>query len=425
MSGIIYEVIIIGAGPAGLFCASELAGKRNFLILEQGKPLEERLKSISAKSLSSKSDVLFGEGGAGLFSDGKLNFSEKIGGDILSVLTASHLKKIKDEFLREYRIKPVFPLSKYKKVLGGRCLLFPQYHFGTDYLPLFIKEVIKGFRDRILCNVEVLGLKKSQKGHFIIATKKKVYRSKNIVVATGQSNFDFTSRILNSFGIETISNKISVGFRLEAKAKDLRRYFVFQYDPKFIFETKKGEVRTFCSNPNGYVISEEKKGFVSANGHANKDKKSGFSNFALLIKVSPKSELLSVCKRITKETGGRLVVQNLRDFLQDSSTTNVIFEPSHKNYVLGKDMSFYFSRSIVEGLQEALKSLMKIEPKIINSIIYFPEIKIFPSKIKVKKNSFKSLVSGLYFIGDCTGYIHGLLNAILSGISCGKILAKK
>jgi len=420
-----YDIVFIGAGPATLFCASKLLNKKNFIILEKGKTLNQRIKSLHKNTPAVKSDILFGEGGVGLFLDGKLNFSTEIGGNILDVMNPWVISQIKRWFIKKYEIKPHYQRIKKIKIPNGKCLTFPQYHFGTENLPKLIKTISQGFRRRIICNTEVTSINKSKNIFSVTDSKRKIYLSRALIVATGQSNFDFVTKIAQYFKLKTESNEVSIGIRLEASNANLKKYFTIQYDPKLIFTVKQGEVRTFCSNPGGYVISEKKEGFTTANGHAQKNKKSNFSNLAILLKSREKNKLISMCKTISQKTKDRLIVQNTKDFLQNITTSKLIFPPQHTNCTIAQNIYSYLPTNIIAGLQEAIKSLLIIEPGLINSIFYFPEIKIFPSKIKVNKNTIESKVPNLYFIGDCCGYIHGLWNAILSGTSCGNNFLKK
>lgn len=417
----VYDIIFIGAGPASLFCASKLSGKTNFLILEQGKKLKDRVDSLKNKSLTNKHDILFGEGGAGLFSDGKLNFSTEIGGNALDVLDPKIINEIKEEFVHKYRLPSKLVNNKDIKIPGGRCLIFPQYHFGTDRLPGVINRTKSIFQKRIICSSPVTKIIKKN-NLFSLSTAKKQYKTKTLIVATGQSNFDFALNIADDFHLNTIANEISIGFRIEARQRDLKQYFSIQYDPKIIFNTPEGEVRTFCSNPGGYIVSEKKQGFTTANGHAKKQTKSNFGNFALLMKSNQRQKLIASCKKLSLDTHDKLIVQNIADFLKNKQTTRLIIIPQHHNYIIGKLINPYLNKKLIIGLQKALRNLLKIEPRLINSILYFPEIKIFPAKIKVKKNTFESKIPNLYFIGDCCGHIHGLWNAILSGLACGQHL---
>jgi len=415
----LYDIIFIGAGPSALFCASQLTD-HNFLILEQGKDIETRRRAVSNFWPNFKNDLLFGEGGAGLFSDGKLNFSFDIGGHPADVVSFKLAKNIERWFLRNFRIK----LSRKKrniKVSGGKCLIFPQHHFGTDKLPAIIRRVKKGFKKKIKINSVVTRIEKRKK-YFCVYIKNKGYlKSKRVVVATGQNNFEFPVKTAKKLGIKIIPSEISIGFRLEAFMSDLKRYFSYQYDPKFIFYTSRGEIRTFCSNPSGYVVSEKKYGFTSANGHALKNHKSKYGNFAILAKSLDKEYLVKMCQKISHKNQQKLIVQNTIDFINKKRTKKLIISNQHKNAKIGNIRDF-FPISVSLGLRAALKSLIKIEPGINKSILYSPEIKVLHYKIYVKKNTFESSLKNIHFIGDSSGNIHGLWNAILSGLACGSFL---
>jgi len=418
----ILDLIFVGGGPSTLFCASKLDNKINFLILEQGKNLEKRNKSIRNNSSEAKSDILFGVGGAGLFSDGKLNFCTDIGGNPLDVLSQGRINKITKEFFDKYSITPLKAGNSNVKIDKGKNLVFPQYHFGSDRLRAFILKLIRPFEDRIVTNCIVKKIEK-EKELFVVYVNGAKYKSKKVIIATGQSHFDFPTEVAKSFGITITPAKISIGFRVEAKMDNLQKYFDIQYDPKILFETKYGQVRTFCSNPGGHVVSEEKFGFSTANGHANYENKTIYGNFALLLKIYGKERIIDGCKKLSQDTNSKLIVENVVDFLNGKHSRKLQIKPQHNNYVTGLKFEKYFPSEVFEGLKEALWSLIKIEPGLTKSILYAPELKVLHYTLNVRKNSFESVeVPSLYFIGDSNGNIHGLWNAIMSGISCAEEL---
>ncbi len=419
----VLDIIFVGGGPSALFCASILGNSKNFLIFEKGKTLEERKKSIDIGSSQAKSDIVFGVGGAGLFSDGKLNFSTDIGGNPLDVLSQERINKISKNFFKKYSITPLKVGGNNIKIENGKCLVFPQFHFGSDRLKLFITNLIKHFQNKIITNSTIKSIIKEGDTFEVATNNGDYFRTKKVIIATGQSNIDFSTNVAKSFRIKIIPKKVSIGFRVEASMKNLKRYFEIQYDPKILIETSQGQARTFCSNPGGYIVSEEKLGFSTANGYANYLNKSDYGNFAILLKVHGKNKIIEGCKKLSKDTKSRLIVENISDFIQKIRTKKLYVMPQHNNYVVGFKFADYFSPGVGDGLREALNSLIKVEPGLIKSIFYAPELKVLPDKICVKKNSFESVdVPGLFFLGDSSGNIHGLWNAIMSGTSCAEEL---
>lgn len=418
----LYNIIIVGAGPSALFCASQLTDK-NFLVLEQGRDLETRGRAVANRWPNFKRDLVFGEGGAGLFSDGKLNFSFEIGGQPAEVISLVAARKLEKWFLRTFKIK--LPIKrKVIKVEGGRCLIFPQHHFGTDILPSIIKRVKKGFLQNIKLQAFVTRIVKKS-DYFCVYTKDhKCFRTKRVIMATGQNSFELTAKLAQKLGIKIVPSDISIGVRLEAPMSSLKKYFSYQYDPKFIFSTPQGEVRTFCSNPGGYVVSEKKHNFVSANGHALKNRKSAYGNFAVLAKSFDKKYLVKMCQQISHQHQQKLIVQNTVDFIDHVKTKKLVIPQQHDNAKIGR-VEHFFPQAVTAGLRSALKSLMKIEPGLAKSIIYSPEIKVLHYKIYVHPDTFESSLKNVHFLGDSSGNIHGLWNAILSGLDCGFSLGGK
>lgn len=430
----VYDVIIIGAGAAGLFFAKTLKTDK-FLILEKGAPLQRRKCFGKNKCKNCKvCSIVYGVGGAGLFSDGKLNFSMEIGGKPSKVFSKKNYQKIQKEFINEFKFriskikeKQINDFNKkYGKTQKCKFIGVPQTHIGSDKLPALINSLMNRFADSIICPVEV---KKVSKGeYFCVQTSRGSFFSRNVIVATGQAGSGFAASIAKKAGIKVKPSCVDLGIRVECDSKIVKPLINLQYDPKIRFSTSKGIVRTFCTNPNGFVLAERKHGFISVNGHSMKERKSACTNFALMHSFSCKDPLrfiIKTCTRITKENKSKVILQKADDFVNDISTNKLDKTVTYQDYVL-ESLSKYYPKGTLIALRQALISLDKIIPSFLKrSVVYAPEVKLYNSCIKVSKDSFEAEIKGLFFLGDCCGHIHGLLNAIYSGISCAKQINRR
>ena len=309
-----YDVIIIGAGPAGLFTAYELIEnnkKINILLLDEGKfantrtcPMKKTGKCINCKPCN----ILSGYGGAGTFSDGKLNFIPKLGkSDLFKYMdedTANNLiddcEQIFNKFGMDSEIYPsnLDEASQIKSkvaLTGARLLLIKQKHLGSDKLPKYIENFTNYLKEKgvhLLDQTRVIDIKSIDKNtHEVICKNKNkdvTYKAKKIVVAPGRTGAKWVQELADKYQIPYLSQSIEIGVRVEVRKEILEKLCNIIYDPTIFIKTDtyNDEIRTFCTNPGGFVAKENYYGYICVNGHALKDIKSNNSNFAFISKVN-------------------------------------------------------------------------------------------------------------------------------------------
>ena len=449
-----YDVVIIGAGPAGLFCAYELIennSKLKIAILDKGKRAENRLCPMNVnggKCMNCKvCQVLSGYGGAGTFSDGKLNFIPKIGkSDLFKYMSQSDAydliddtEKIFNKFKMDSDVYPsnmkdAETIKKDVAKTGARLLIIKQKHIGSDKLPKYIKSITDYLENKgvdIYENTNVLDIvSKSKSNHEIIIEGKDSINSKIVVVAPGRTGAKWIQELADKYNIPYMSQSIEIGVRVEVRKEILEDITNVIYDPTIFIKTDtySDEIRTFCTNPGGFVSKENYYGFICVNGHALKDVKSNNSNFAFISKVGLTEPATNTrlygesIARIANTLGdGKPIIQSLRDLKKgrrsDWKRINKGFiEPTLKDCVAG-DLSLVLPHRIITNILEGLEKLDKIIPGVNNdeTLLYGPEIKFFSNEISTN-NKFKLDKYDIYFVGDGAGKAGNIVSAASTGL---------
>ena len=462
-----YDVAIVGAGPAGLFCAYELIEKNNKLkiaLIDKGRRADTRMcpmKVNGGKCLNcNPCQIMSGYGGAGTFSDGKLNFIPKLGkSDLFKYMSQSEAYKIIDDteeiFTRFKMDSEVYPsnmdeaeeIKKEVAKTGARLLLIKQKHLGSDKLPTYIKEFTDYLENKgvdIYQNADVLDIvsKKKNEHELIIKMPKKdeTLVSKNVVVAPGRTGAKWIQELADKYNIPYTSQSIEIGVRVEVRKEILEDITNVIYDPTIFIKTDTytDEIRTFCTNPGGFVTKENYYGFICVNGHSLKDIKSNNSNFAFISKVGLTEPVTNTrlygesIARIANVLGdGKPIVQSLRDLKKgrrsDWKRINKGFiEPTLKDCVAG-DLALILPHRIITNILEGLEKLDKIIPGVNNdeTLLYGPEIKFFSNEIDTN-NKFKLEDYDIYFIGDGSGKAGNIVTAAATGLIAARdILERK
>ena len=462
-----YDVCIVGAGPAGLFCAYELIEKNSKLkiaLIEKGKRADTRMcpmKVNGGKCLNcNPCQIMSGYGGAGTFSDGKLNFIPKLGkSDLFKYMSQSEANKLIDDtekiFTKFNMDSEVYPSNmdeaeKIKKEVaknGARLLLIKQKHLGSDKLPGYIKEFTDYLENKgvdIYQNSDVVDIKSKDKNdhELIIKTLKdeKIFNAKKVVVAPGRTGAKWVQELADKYNIPYTSQSIEIGVRVEVRKEILEDITNVIYDPTIFIKTDTytDEIRTFCTNPGGYVTKENYYGFICVNGHSLKEVKSDNSNFAFISKVGLTEPVTNTrlygesIARIANVLGdGKPIVQSLRDLKKgrrsDWKRINKGFiEPTLKDCVAG-DLALILPHRIITNILEGLEKLDKIIPGVNNdeTLLYGPEIKFFSNEIDTD-NKFKLKDYDIYFIGDGSGKAGNIVTAAATGLVAARdILDRK
>ena len=301
-----YDVIIIGAGPGGIFAAYELVNKDKNLkiaIIEKGKSLDKRACPIDGKKIKSciKCDtcsIMSGFGGAGAFSDGKYNITNDFGGTLYEHIgsdTAIELMHYVDDINVLYGGQDTKLYSTAKSSFKKLCMQnklklldASVRHLGTDINYVVLNNLYNELNKHvdIYFNTEVLDIK-IDKNIYLVTTKSDTYKAKNCIVSAGRSGSKWIQEICQKLNIETNSNRVDIGVRVELPAPIFSNLTDELYESKIVYRTEKYEdnVRTFCMNPNGIVVNENTNGIITVNGHSYEDDKlkTSNTNFALLV----------------------------------------------------------------------------------------------------------------------------------------------
>ncbi len=459
-----YDVIIIGAGPGGIFCAYELMEKRpdlKVLMIEKGRSIEKRNcpKRITKTCAGCQPcSITTGFAGAGAFSDGKLSLSPDVGGNLPEILgydAATSLIHESDEiYLKFGADKSVYGIDKEveireirRKAINANLKLVecPIRHLGTEegykiYSRLQEHVLSKGVtiefntmvRDIIVEDGVATG---------VVTDKGETYTAKEIVSAVGREGADWFKDKCEALGIETKPGTVDVGVRVEVRDEVMQFLNENLYEAKLIYHTPTfdDKVRTFCTNPSGEVATEYyENGLAVVNGHAYKGKefKTNNTNFALLVSknfTKPFKTPIEYGKKIAELSnmlcGGKILVQTYGDFKRGRRTTeerlcrnNLI--PTLKDAVPG-DLSLVFPHRIMVDLDEMIQALDKVTPGLASdeTLLYGVEVKFYSNKVIVNKD-FETSVKGLRAIGDGAGVTRGLQQASANGLSVARSIIK-
>ena len=463
-----YDVIIVGAGPAGIFTALELTTLDNsldILIIDKGKHIDERkchIPGLGRCMRCQPCSVMSGWAGAGAFSDGKLSLSPEVGGrltDYISNETVQEYINYADEmFLRFGATKKVHGLNS-KKVddliyeasrYNIQLVPCPVRHMGTEqsgnvlrkmyvylttqtctkFLPLHtVKEILT--RDNRVCGVTLV----NEKGEETKA------EAPCLVVAPGRGGAAWLSEQAKRLNLKTENNEVDIGVRVEVPNSIMDHLTRELYEAKLVYysDTFENKVRSFCMNPGGIVSEEIYDGDIAVvNGHSYADPKlkTPNTNFALLVSTNftePFNQPIEYGKYIAKcanmLTGGGVMIQRLGDLLKGRRTDYGRLKksttiPTLKSAVPG-DLSFVLPQRYLTSLVETIKAFDNIAPGLYskNTLLYGVEVKFYSSKIKVQPN-LETDLKGLYAIGDGAGITRGLMQAAVTGIIAARDIVK-
>lgn len=458
-----YDVAIIGAGPSGLFCAYELKEKNpkiKVALIDKGHRAETRMcpmKVNGGKCVNCKvCQILSGYGGAGTFSDGKLNFIPKLGkSDLFKYMSQSEAYKLIDdteEIFTKFKMdSDVYPsnmdeanqIKKEVAKTGARLLVIKQKHLGSDKLPGYIKDFTdylenEGVEIYENANVSDIISKKEDEHELVIDGKESIV-AKNVVVAPGRTGAKWIQELADKYSIPYTSQSIEIGVRVEVRKEILEDITNVIYDPTIFIKTDTytDEIRTFCTNPGGFVAKENYYGFICVNGHSLKDIKSNNSNFAFISKVGLTEPVTNTrlygesIARIANTLGdGKPIIQSLRDLKKGRRSewkriNKGFIEPTLKDCVAG-DLSLVLPHRIITNILEGLEKLDKTIPGVNNdeTLLYGPEIKFFSNEIDTN-NKFKLENYNIYFVGDGAGKAGNIVTAAATGLVAARDIIEK
>ena len=460
-----FDVIIVGAGPAGLFAAYELKENNKKLkvaILDRGLKADKRICPMNKYKTECKNckpcGILSGYGGAGTFSDGKLNFVPKLGkSDLFKYLGRQEAfdiiddtEKIFNKFNMDSKVYPT-NMDEAKKIqenvakTGASLLIIKQKHLGSDHLPKYIDDITKYLENKgveVFEHADVLDINFNKEDYTVTykdGSKVKDIKGKYVVVAPGRTGAKWVQELADKYQIPYVSQSIEIGVRVETRKEILQEITDVIYDPTIFIKTDTygDEIRTFCTNPGGFVTKENYEGYICVNGHSLKDVKSNNSNFAFISKINLTHPVTNTrlygesIARIANVLGdGKPIIQSLKDLKQGRRSEwhridKGFIEPTLKDCVAG-DLALVLPHRIITNIIEGLERLDKIIPGVNNdeTLLYGPEIKFFSNEITTN-NEMKIEGHNMYFVGDGAGKAGNIVTAAATGLIAARDILKR
>lgn len=444
-----YDIIIIGAGPGGIFTAYELTQKQENLkiaVFEAGHPLKMRRCPIDGDKVKScvhckSCSIMSGFGGAGAFSDGKYNITNDFGGTLYEHVgkkRAIDLMKYVDEINMKYGGEGTKLYStagsNFKKIcLQNQLNLLDASvrHLGTDINYIVLENLYAVLEDKVdfYFDTPVQSVENADGGYRVICENDS-YECDKCVISVGRSGSKWMQKVCEELDIETKSNRVDIGVRVELPAVIFSHLTDELYESKIVYRTEKFEdrVRTFCMNPHGIVVNENTNGIVTVNGHSYEgvDKQTNNTNFALLVAkhfsepFKDSNGYGESIARLSNMLGGGVIVQRFGDLVRgrrsnEKRISEGLVEPTLS--ATPGDLSLVLPKRILDGIIEMIYALDKIAPGTANddTLLYGVEVKFYNMEVEIDEH-LETKYKGLYIIGDGSGVTHSLSHASASGV---------
>ena len=453
-----YDVIIIGAGPGGIFSAYELTRLRPELkiaVFEAGHMLSRRRCPIDGDKVKScigckTCSIMSGFGGAGAFSDGKYNITNDFGGTLYEYIGKSKALSLM-HYVDEINLAYGGEGTKLYSTAGTRfkriCMQNDLHlldasvrHLGTDINYVVLENLYEHLKDKVefFFDTPVESVEALEEGYRVIC-KDASYLCGKCIISVGRSGSKWMEHICHELSIPTRSNRVDIGVRVELPAVIFSHLTDELYESKIVYRTKEygDKVRTFCMNPKGAVVNENTNGIITVNGHSYEDpaKQTENTNFALLVAkhfsepFKDSNGYGESIARLSNMLGGGVMVQRFGDLVRGRRSTERRIQENFVTPTLAAtpgDLSLVIPKRILDGIIEMIYALDKIAPGTANddTLLYGVEVKFYNMEVEID-DDLQTKCPGLYVIGDCSGVTHSLSHASASGVHVARHILSK
>ncbi len=453
-----FDVIVVGAGPGGIFAAYELMLKKpelNVAVFESGHPLSRRHCPIDGNKIKScinckSCSIMSGFGGAGAFSDGKYNITNDFGGTLYERIGKKKALELM-QYVDTINLQHGGEGTKLYSTAGTRfktlCIQNDLHlldasvrHLGTDINYIVLENLYQELKDKVhfFFDTPVQSLRAVPQGYQVVC-KDAVYECDRCIVSVGRSGSKWMETTCKDLDIPTRSNRVDIGVRVELPAAVFAHLTDELYESKIVYRTAQygDRVRTFCMNPKGAVVTENTNGIITVNGHSYEDpsRQTQNTNFALLVAkhfsepFKDSNGYGESIARLSNMLGGGVIVQRFGDLIRGRRSTPARIEDAFITPTLDAtpgDLSLVLPKRILDGIIEMIYALDKVAPGTANedTLLYGVEVKFYNMEVEVNEH-LESRYPGLYIIGDGSGITHSLSHASASGVFVAREIAEK
>ena len=454
-----YDVIIIGAGPGGIFSAYELAELNPQLkvaVFEAGHSLERRVCPIDGEKVKScigckSCSIMSGFGGAGAFSDGKYNITNDFGGTLHEYIGKTKALELMN-YVDEINLKHGGAGTKLYSTAGTgfkkACIQHDLHllnasvrHLGTDINYIVLENIYNHLKDKVDFSFDtyVERVARTEDGYEIFCNDGKLavsYTCSKCIISAGRIGSKWMEKVCSDLKIPTKSNRVDIGVRVELPADVFAHITDELYESKIVYRTEKygDRVRTFCMNPKGAVVTENTNGIITVNGHSYEDpaRQTENTNFALLVAkhfsepFKDSNGYGESIARLSNMLGGGVIVQRFGDLIRGRRSTHSRIEEAFITPTLKAtpgDLSLVLPKRLLDGIIEMIYALDKVAPGTANddTLLYGVEVKFYNMEVEVNEK-LETCHDGLYIIGDGSGITHSLSHASASGIHVARMI---